>query len=139
MCIFLFSNEFSALSGFLQMTLFPQKEKMDNLETLKLDTTFWSCLKKNISTKDLLEIRRAISKFKAGRGEHLRKEKETRALDSDYPLGVGTIHTSLHSDRSLNRSIFFFFILTKNVGICLFLFAFFFFCMHSQEIVSMSH
>lgn len=35
---FHFSNEFSALSGFLQMTLFPQKEKMDNLETLKLDT-----------------------------------------------------------------------------------------------------
>lgn len=66
-----------------------------------------------------LEIRRVISKFKAGRGEHLRKEKERRALDSDYPLGVGTIHTSLHSDRSLNCSIFFL-ILTKNVGIELF-------------------
>lgn len=47
MCIFHFSNEISALFGFLQMTLFPQKEKMDNLETLKLDTIFfWSCLKK---------------------------------------------------------------------------------------------
>lgn len=80
---------------------------MDNLETLKLDTIFLVLSKKKC-TKDFLEIRRAISKFKAGRGEHLRKEKETRALDSDYPLGVGTIHTSLHSDRSLNRSIFFF-------------------------------
>lgn len=138
MCIFLFSNEFSALSGFLQMTLFPQKEKMDNLETLKLDTTFWSCLKKNICTKDLLEIRRAISKFKAGRGEHLRKEKETRALDSDYPLGVGTIHTSLHSDRSLNRSIFFFYFDEECWNLSFFYLPFFF-CMHSQEIVSMSH
>lgn len=50
--IFRFSNEISALSGFLQMTLFPQKEKMDNLETLKLDTIFffWSCLKKTNQT-----------------------------------------------------------------------------------------
>lgn len=72
---FRFSNEFSALSGFLQMTLFPQKERMDNLETLKLDTIFLILSNKNC-TKDFLEIRRVISKFKAGRGEHLRKERE---------------------------------------------------------------
>lgn len=57
------------------MTLFPQKERMDNLETLKLDTIFLILSNKNC-TKDFLEIRRVISKFKAGRGEHLRKERE---------------------------------------------------------------
>lgn len=55
---------------------------MDNLETLKLDTVLCcccSCLKKKKCAKDFLEIKRAASKMKAGRGEHLRKEKEPRA------------------------------------------------------------
>lgn len=68
MCIFLFSNEFSALSGFLQMTLFPQKEKMDNLETLKLDTTFWSCLKKIYLPKIYWKLEEQYPNSKQGVG-----------------------------------------------------------------------
>lgn len=55
---------------------------MDNLETLKLDTVLCcccSCLKKKKCAKNFLEIKRAASKVKAGRGEHLRKVKEPRA------------------------------------------------------------